>query len=599
MATEPNEVRQVNWTEVFSFTQIFKSRKLATHPSKLILAFLFILFVFGGGKLMDLIWSTGGSYVNTSGNEIYKFAVSNPSYDRMLEGWKDSRRDAAEELYKDLAPQTVKPDFLIGKLSGEVRSEYRSALSDIDAKEVKAEIEEDDSWSELLGEACDAFGAAKGEAKDLLDTAYDKARTKAKDDSENEEERDKALEEVDNQYLAGKQGLAQLENDFDKAVRSIRGETVATSFLRFEMVCVRNALRSVIHGRLFGGLNEFTQPSPGAKDSVDTGIAFPAPEDKRGVLFYLVLAVHGVRWLFAEHLIYALIFSAYIMAGWALFGGAIYRIAALHAAREEKASIGQALRFAASKFFSFFAAPLIPLAVILLVGGLLMLGGLLGNAFGAGALILGILFFLSLIGGVVIAFLLFGLLGGCGLMYPTIAVEGSDSFDAISRSYSYIFNRPWRAGLYALVALFHGTLCYVFVRLFAFAALKATHMGVKFGIWAGGDTIEGAHDKLDVMWPAPTFQVLHAPLNSAALSTFETLGAWFMALWVYIIVGMVGAFLISYFVSASTEIYYLLRRHVDATDLDDVFVEEAEEEDLLPLEADAAPAEGDEEGDDA
>jgi len=66
-----------------------------------------------------------------------------------------------------------------------------------------------------------------------------------------------------------------------------------------------------------------------------------------------------------------------------------------------------------------------------------------------------------------------------------------------------------------------------------------------------------------------------------------------------VIVGMVGAFLISYFVSASTEIYYLLRRHVDATDLDDVFVEEAEEEDLLPLETEAAPAEAVEEGDEA
>ena len=39
----------------------------------------------------------------------------------------------------------------------------------------------------------------------------------------------------------------------------------------------------------------------------------------------------------------------------------------------------------------------------------------------------------------------FGTVGGFGLMYPTVAVEGSDSFDAISRSFSYVFARPWRS----------------------------------------------------------------------------------------------------------------------------------------------------------
>ena len=38
--------------------------------------------------------------------------------------------------------------------------------------------------------------------------------------------------------------------------------------------------------------------------------------------------------------------------------------------------------------------------------------------------------------------ILLGLTGGFNLMYPTIAVEGSDSFDAISRSFSYVYARP-------------------------------------------------------------------------------------------------------------------------------------------------------------
>jgi hypothetical protein len=50
--------------------------------------------------------------------------------------------------------------------------------------------------------------------------------------------------------------------------------------------------------------------------------------------------------------------------------------------------------------------------------------------------------------------------------------------------------------------------------------------------------------------------------------------------WVAIVVGLVAAYMLTYFASSTTAIYYILRRRVDATDLDDVYVEE--EEDLAP-----------------
>ncbi|NLF33273.1 MAG: hypothetical protein GX591_20600, partial [Planctomycetes bacterium] len=56
------------------------------------------------------------------------------------------------------------------------------------------------------------------------------------------------------------------------------------------------------------------------------------------------------------------------------------------------------------------------------------------------------------------------------------------------------------------------------------------------------------------------------------------LAAWIIRAWVYVVVGFVAAFVLSFAVSAFTNIYYLLRRKVDATDLDDVYVEEAGED---------------------
>jgi hypothetical protein len=222
-------------------------------------------------------------------------------------------------------------------------------------------------------------------------------------------------------------------------------------------------------------------------------------------------------------------------------------------------------------------APLIPLAVIFILGGLLIVGGLLGNLWGFGAILVGLLFLLAMLLGLAIAFLVVGLVTGAALMYPTIAVEGSDSFDAISRSFSYVFAKPWRAGLYAVVAVVYGVICYLFVRAFAYVALLATHWFAKIGIWAGGARL-GAADKMDVMWPTPSFGDFHPPLPWEAMSTSESIGAFLIGMWVYLIAALVLAFALSYCASATTVIYYLLRRKVDATDLDDVYVEQTEEE---------------------
>ena len=189
---------------------------------------------------------------------------------------------------------------------------------------------------------------------------------------------------------------------------------------------------------------------------------------------------------------------------------------------------------------------------------------------------MGFLFFLALGLGLAIVFVLIGLISGLGLMYPTIAVEGSDSFDAFSRSFAYVYARPWHAGLYALAALVYGVACDLFVRLFAFLALSATHMFMRWGVWTGGDAL-GQSDKVPVIWRQPTWDSLYGNFNWDAMSGSETVAAVFIWLWVALVAAVVGAFLLSYASSSATIIYYLLRRKVDATDLDDVYVQESPE----------------------
>ena len=141
---------------------------------------------------------------------------------------------------------------------------------------------------------------------------------------------------------------------------------------------------------------------------------------------------------------------------WSFFGGAIARIAALDFARDERPQIGEATAFSAGKFGSFFWSPIVPLifvAVLLLCNVLL---GVVGRIPGAGPIIMGLFYALAALSGFLIVLLLIGTFFGILFMWPTIAMEGTDAFDAISRAFNYLYARPWKTIWCCLVAGVYG-----------------------------------------------------------------------------------------------------------------------------------------------
>ena len=121
---------------------------------------------------------------------------------------------------------------------------------------------------------------------------------------------------------------------------------------------------------------------------------------------------------------------------------------------------------------------------MLALGVIVTIGSVLGNiSILFGPIIVGALLFLALAAGFVMTLVLLGLVGGFNLMYPTIAVEGSDSFDAISRSFSYLYALPWRLAFYTVIAVVYGALAYLFVRLFIFLMLALAHKFVGMGMF--------------------------------------------------------------------------------------------------------------------
>jgi len=265
----------------------------------------------------------------------------------------------------------------------------------------------------------------------------------------------------------------------------------------------------------------------------------------------------------------------------------------VHVARDEKISVRSAVSFSVSKVLSFICAPVIPVLIILIVGVIIAIAAtILLHIPYIGPPVAAAFFFLALLGGFIITLVLLGTLGGFNLMYPTVAVEGSDSFDAISRSFSYVFARPWRMLFYTLVSLVYGGVCYLFVRFFVWLVLAVTWFFMTWFLPPHGQPAK----YFPMMWPQPTDPLQQLPYvpNYEVLKGSEAFAAGLMSWWVYLVIGLVGAFAISFYFSSNTLIYYLMRREVDATDLDDVYVEEMDDDvpdtEAPPVVTDVTPA---------
>jgi len=105
--------------------------------------------------------------------------------------------------------------------------------------------------------------------------------------------------------------------------------------------------------------------------------------------------------------------------------------------------------------------------------------------------------------------------------------------------------------------------------------LRLTHHFGGAGMRVYSDA--GIH-RWDLIWPRPGFGRRTYELPFISLDWAEKFAAVVLSFWVYLVISMLGAFTVSFYFSANTIIYYLMRREVDATELDDVYLEQSEEE---------------------
>lgn len=253
---------------------------------------------------------------------------------------------------------------------------------------------------------------------------------------------------------------------------------------------------------------------------------------------------------------------------WSIFGGAITRSAAVEFARGEKIGFKEALSFAVKKFWSYFWSPLTPVIGVLFFTACNILGGFFGQIEYIGAFAVAIGFPMAILSAFLIIFI--GVIGVIGffLMFPTISAEGSDAFDAMSRSYSYVISRPMHFTILFLGIIISGTLFTLFISCLACLVMKTSFCTVGFGM-------------------GQKFVAIKAVVSGVAGSeaTLASLGslpmkftALMLMLYIALIKVIIGSLVVAFAGSVSTVAYFLLRKDVDGTEINDVYLEEEKEE---------------------
>jgi hypothetical protein len=306
---------------------------------------------------------------------------------------------------------------------------------------------------------------------------------------------------------------------------------------------------------------------------------------------------------------------------WSFFGGAITRIAAVQVARGEKIGLMDAINFTVKRIDSYLTAPLFPIGFILVLVLFAILFGILQLIPLFGDLVSGLLWVIPLVLGLLITVTLVGLVVGWPLMSPTISAEGTDSWEAVSRSFSYVFQKPFHYLWYSIVAVVYGAILIFFI---GFMGSFTVYMSK----WAVSQTpfMQSANREPSyLMVYAPTSFgwrdlllqgakvdgkniVVNGKVDDDALKDYKadykkgttdpnwhwwnTVGAGLMAIWLGLIFLLVIGFGYSFFWTSMTIIYMLMRKAADGAELDEVYLEEDDTDGVFggSMPAPAAPS---------
>ncbi len=232
----------------------------------------------------------------------------------------------------------------------------------------------------------------------------------------------------------------------------------------------------------------------------------------------------------------------------AIGSGAIARSVAVDVAVGTNLGVRESLAFGFRWWKALLGALLIPLVLIgvgvsvLKVAGWLLLGLPVLNVVGA------IGYGVFLLVGLLVYGLLIGFMVGQTMLPPAVAVEGTDSVDAIQRIYAYLLGRPGRALIYLSLAAVQGLIA------------------IGLATWVLNGAADLTASMAGSFLPTERSRALFEPGHQTGAA-----GA-VIAFWQLIVSLILSGILVSWHATAGTLVYLLLRRVCDEQDLREVWM---------------------------
>jgi hypothetical protein len=275
----------------------------------------------------------------------------------------------------------------------------------------------------------------------------------------------------------------------------------------------------------------------------------------------------GLVHFILSSLMYVLLF--YVWTGSA---GVVSRLAALEYARDDLPTLAEAREMVRSKRKAYFMAPMMPFLFILFLCALNFIGGLIASLWIPGRILLIFPGFPLLVAStVVIVFLLVLGVLSFGMMMPAVSVGGKDGFESWSTAYSYVLwglrrfiGYAFVAGVIGLVAAFVACrltdlLIYLIIKTVNFGYLNSVRW-IAYDVTRAGVAVMPAGQGATAL-PSNILVLLFLGLRALPV-----------------------AYVFSYFFTANTIIFLLMRKDQDNVDVDEIYQEIEEEEDLEPIE---------------
>jgi hypothetical protein len=269
----------------------------------------------------------------------------------------------------------------------------------------------------------------------------------------------------------------------------------------------------------------------------------------------------GIRWSAWIHSWLTVLWALTVTA---VFGGILSRMAAVETAGQGDAGIQSAGGFSLVRLGRYLLGPLSTVVGLGLFWGLNTVAGLIARIPYLGDGLVSLFWFLPVIAGLFLALIVLGVAAGWPLMFAAVSVDNTDGYEALSRSYGYIFNRPWYALFLVLLVLLYGSVLLFFVTGMLTLAVDLATGSVETGLGERKSRL-----LLSQVPDHPMFPIGPSPFEPPipTVSEFSQLS---VGIWMRLLGSLPAAFVFSYFWVAVTLIYILLRHREDAIPLDEI-----------------------------